>query len=435
MGIPTAPVQGQVFSGLATLHAGLVGMPNHRFVYVPHPISRVPSAECRSYIEGSDPVTGKPIIEEILYALTGPLTENDKRSGLIEKEVPAFFESETEEELNRLFTEKHLTDYLPIVLPTEDRVKEMLKGTSHSRDEVVGELRSGYEALSFTVEKVAVNAVMAGASPEHFPVILTLAASGVPAIATSTQSFARMIVVNGPIRNEIKMNAGTGALSPFNESNSVIGRAATLISLNLGAGGVPNETYWGSQGNTLNYNHVTFAENEEYLPDGWQPFHVLKGFKPEESVVNLFHGYGLWHWKNTFDSEKHQAILRTADWVLPSGTYRSGLGLLLDPIVAKDLVNEGFTTKESLSQYIYDNTKLSLEEYWKFHLIESFSLTAGQKGVEPYATWLKQPKETLVNRYLNPEEISTLVVGGRTNDFWQFGDWRYIGSFSIDEWR
>ena len=198
----------------------------------------------------------------------------------------------------------------------------------------MGELRSGYEALQFTVEKVAANAVMAGARPER-PVILTLAASGVPAIATSTQSFARMIMVNGPIRNEIHMNSGTGALSPFNQANSVIGRAATLISLNLGAGGVPNETYWGSQGNTLNYNHVTFAENEEYLPDGWKPFHVLKGFKPEESVVNLFHGYGLWHWKNTVDSEKHQAILRMANWVMPSGAYRSGLDFSWIPLWPK----------------------------------------------------------------------------------------------------
>jgi hypothetical protein len=267
------------------------------------------------------------------------------------------------------------------------------------------------------------------------PVILAMAASGVAAIATSTQSFGRMIVVNGPIRNEIGMNSGTGALSPFNQANAVIGRVATLMSINLGAGGVPNLTYWGSQGNTCDYNHVTFAENEEALPSGWKPFHVQKGFKPEESVITFFHGYSIWHWKNTYEGKKHESILRMANWNLPSGAYKSGFALLLDPIVADDLVREGFSDKESLSKYIYENTKLTLEEFWQYHLVEGWTLPAAQKGVEPYASWLKKPKDTLITRYLNPDEISILIVGGRTNDFWQAGDWRPMGSFLIDEWR
>jgi type III secretory pathway component EscR len=267
------------------------------------------------------------------------------------------------------------------------------------------------------------------------PVILAMAASGVAAIATSTQSFARMIVVNGPIRNEIGMNSGTGALSPFNQANTVIGRSATLMSINLGAGGVPNLTYWGSQGNTCNYNHVTFAENEEALPAGWKPYHVQKGFKPEESVITFFHGYSIWHWKNTYEEKKHQAILRMASWNLPSGAYKSGFALLLDPIVADDLVKEGFSDKGSLSKYIYENTRLTLEEFWQYHLVEGWTLPAAQKGVEPYASWLKKPGDTLITRYLNPDEISILIVGGRTNDFWQAGDWRPMGSFPIDEWR
>ncbi|MBN2059357.1 MAG: hypothetical protein JW882_02975, partial [Deltaproteobacteria bacterium] len=371
MGIPTAPVQGRVFEGLVKMYARLVGMPHHRQVFVPHPISRVPSAICREYIEGKDPVTGIPVIDEIIDALTKPLSEEEKKTKVVERSVLRLIGPEKEEDLHEIFQKKKLTDYLPIILPTEDRVAEMLKGTSHKPDEVVGELRSGYEALSFTVEKVAANAVMAGARPEYLPVILALAASGVPAIATSTQSFARMILVNGPIRNEIGMNSGCGALSPFNHANSAIGRAATLISINLGGGAIPNSSYWGSQGNNLNYNNVTFPEAEEALPEGWKPFHVQKGYKPEESVVTYFHGYGLWHWKNTYEREKNKAILRLASWILPSGPYQSGLGLLLDPIVARDLVSEGFPTKEALSRYVHENSKLPLEEYWQFHLIES----------------------------------------------------------------
>jgi hypothetical protein len=435
MGIPTAPIQGEVFASLAQMYAGLVGMPHLRSIRVPHPISRLPASMCRRYIEGNDPVSGKPVIGEIVEALTKPLSDEDKRSGLMERPEPRLIGPDTEENLHRLFLENIWTDYLPIILPTEERVAEMLTGTSHKADEVVGELRSGYEACSFTVEKVAANAVMAGAKPEYMPVILAVAASGVPAISTSTQSFARMIVVNGPIRKELQMNSGCGALSPFNQANAVIGRAATLISLNLGAGGVPNKTYWGTQGNNVDYNHATFAENEEALPEGWKPFHVQKGFEPRESAVSIFHGYSMWQWKNTYQKDKRGAILQIANWNLPSSGYKSGLCLLLDPIVADDLVREGFPTKESLSQDIYENTRLPLGEYWQFHLVESFGRTLGEKGVEPYASWLKQPDETLITRHRSVDEVSVLVVGGRTNDFWQAGDFHLIGSFSVDEWR
>ena len=107
----------------------------------------------------------------------------------------------------------------------------------------------------------------------------------------------------------------------------------------------------------------------------------------------------------------------------------------MDPLVSEELVKEGFSTKEALSKYVYDNTLLTLEEFWQYHLVEGFSLPAAHKGIEPYASWLNQPPDTLINRFRNENEISVLVVGGRTNDFWQAGDWRYMGSFSIDEWR
>ncbi|MFC1535242.1 hypothetical protein ACFL7M_17985, partial [Thermodesulfobacteriota bacterium] len=138
----------------------------------------------------------------------------------------------------------------------------------------------------------------------------------------------------------------------------------------------------------------------------------------------------LWHWKNTYAFEKHKATLQMANWVVPA----RGFSLLLDPIVADDLVGEGFPTKESLSQYIYENSLLPLEEYWQYHLVEN-TRRAAQKGVEPHATRLKQPQDTLINRFKSPDGINILVVGGRTNDFWQAGDWSHMGSFSIDDWR
>jgi hypothetical protein len=435
MGVPTVPIVTEVFDSLGRMYAGMAGMPRHRLVNVPHPISRVPASRCREYVEGNDPVTGKPVIDEIVDALTRPLSSEDTRSGSQDRPEPTRVGPNTEENLHKKFMENIWTDYLPIVLPTEERVAAMLKGTSHEADEVVGELRSGYEACIFTVENVAANAVMAGAKPEYMPIILALAGSGIPAISTSTQSFARMLVVNGPIRKELGMNSGTGALSPMNRANAVIGRVATLISINLGAGGVPNKTYWGSQGNATDYNHVTFAENEEALPEGWQPFHVQMGFAREESSLSIFHGYSIWHWKDTYEHTKIDALLNIAGRPLPSSGYKSGASFLLDPIVAADLVREGFPTKQSVIEHILERALIRLGEFWQYHLVESFGRTLAQKGIEPYASWLKLPDDTLISRYRGADEISVLVVGGRTNDFWQAGDFHLIGSFSVDEWR
>src|SRR5947199_9471083 len=119
-----------------------------------------------------------------------------------ERTTPRLVEPDTEENLQRLFLENNWTDGLPIVLPTERRVAAMLAHTNRKPDEVVGrmqptEFRGKWE---YTVEKIAVNAVMAGARPEYFPVILALAASEVSARGCTSSSSAAMVGGNGPIR-------------------------------------------------------------------------------------------------------------------------------------------------------------------------------------------------------------------------------------------
>src|SRR6516225_8723518 len=196
----------------------------------------------------------------------------------------------SEDNLQRLFLDNKWTDGLPVVLPTEKRVAEMLRHTSRKPDELVGrmqptEFRGKWE---YTVEKVAVNAVMAGARPEYFPVVLALAASEVSARGSTSSSSSAMAVVNGPIRHEIGMNCGIGAMGPYNHANATIGRAYGLLSQNLQGGSEPGVTFMGSQGNSHAYNNVTFAENEERSP--WEPLHVQKGFKPTDSTVSVFWG-------------------------------------------------------------------------------------------------------------------------------------------------
>ena len=410
-------------------------MPNHRFTFVPHPIAGTTAEVCRKYLEGNDPVTGKPVLKEIIDAITVPLNKEDRETGSIERPTPLMVEPDTEENLHNLFLEKDWTDGLPIVLPTKERVAAMLEGTSHAPDETVGKMQpsSPHELWSYTVEKVAVNAVMAGAKPEHFPVILALASTGMTSLSTSTTSFATMVVVNGPVRNEINMNSGIGAMGPFSQANSVIGRAWTLMSINLSASGKAGETYMGSQGNNLNYNNLCFAENEEELPEGWKPFHVQQGFKPEESAVSVFLGWGITHPDQSFEKAFHPQIPFWLKFVSPF----SSVSLFLDPNITHKLRDdEGFVSKEQLIDWIYKNTKVKVKD-WKddFYAVQNFIIPMGEMGQEPIASWLKLPDDADIPQFISPSNITVLSVGGGTNMFWQAGDFAYTRSASVDEWR
>ena len=175
-GVPSVAVHTNVFARLARATALANGMPKTRQAYVPQPVVDKSAADLRAYIEGKDPVSGRPFMQEIIEGLTRPLDADDLKGLSFERSTPRLLAPDTEENLAQLFLENHWTDFLPIVLPTEERVAAMLKGTHRKPDEVVGRMRPTEfrESWEYTVEKVAVNAVMAGAKPEYFPVILAL---------------------------------------------------------------------------------------------------------------------------------------------------------------------------------------------------------------------------------------------------------------------
>jgi hypothetical protein len=172
-----------------------------------------------------------------------PLDDDDLKQITFERSTPRLVDADTEENLHRFFQDNLWTDYLPIILPTEERVAAMLAHTSRKPDEVVGHMRATHfrEYWEYTVEKVAVNAVMAGAKPEYFPVILALAATGASARGSTTSSAAAMVVVNGPV-HELGMNAGIGAMGPYSHANATIDGHG-LLSQNLQGGSVPGLTY------------------------------------------------------------------------------------------------------------------------------------------------------------------------------------------------
>src|SRR5262245_39614219 len=205
-GVSTVAMHTDKFDRVVRSVAEVSGMPGLRQVFVPQPIMGKSPAELRAYVDGTDPITGRSVMQEVVEGLTSPFTEADLGPVEFDRSTPRVVEPDTAENLERLFLENHWTDGLPVVLPTEERVAAMLARTRRKPDEVVGRMRSTHfrEYWQYTVEKVAVNAVMSGARPEYFPVILALAATGVSARGSTTSSMAAMAVVNGPIRNEIK---------------------------------------------------------------------------------------------------------------------------------------------------------------------------------------------------------------------------------------
>jgi len=226
-GVPAVAVHTQLFARLAKATALANGMPRTRQAFVPQPVVGVPPAQLRAYIEGADKVTGRPFVQEVIEGLTRPLDAEDLKGATFERSTPRLLEPDTEENLHELFIRNRWTDMLPVVLPTEERVARMLKGTSHAPDEVVGRLRptAFREAWEFTIEKVAVNAVMAGARPDYLPVILAMAASGQTARSSSTNSFATISVINDPMRNKVGRVSAIGLMGPYNHANATIGRA------------------------------------------------------------------------------------------------------------------------------------------------------------------------------------------------------------------
>jgi hypothetical protein len=272
--------------------------------------------------------------------------------------------------------------------------------------------------------------VMAGARPAYFPVILALAATGVSARGSTTSSAAAMAVVNGPIRHELEMNCGIGAMGPYNHANATIGRAYGLLSQNLQGGSVPGLTYLGSQGNNYAYTSPTFAENEERSP--WEPFHVQHGFRPTSSAVSVFGGcrstaftLGLRerHWR-----EHVQHMLRGMDPHSPP-TF------LLDPITARQFIDRGgFDSKDKLIDWVYEQARLPAGEYWDYQLIQNYILPRATFGEEPYASLLRAAPEDPIPMFKR-DDIHVVVVGGETNGYWRIMGCTYGKTVSVDDWR
>lgn len=406
------------------------GMPI-RYVGFPFPVAGQPKSVHHSYVfERNDLVSGKPMMKAIVDALTLPLTEKEKIAGKPKEAVPEprLLKPDTEDNLQQLFKDKDWTDYNPIILPTEERVAAMLKGTSRKPTEVVNKLRWPGGARNLTVEKVAVCAVMAGAKPKHFPLILAVA-TAVP-FGNSTSSMANMILVNGPIRNEVGMNYRLNVMGPHNEVNAVVGRAYTLMSKtagNLHAG----KTTFSALGSNLQYNNLCIAENEEALPAGWEPTHVLKGFKPTDSVLTVGTGW-------SYISSVGEVQVKYPPQYLIRDYMRSltGMGatIIMAPEVAAILKeSQGFSTKKDLSKWLADNVEKTVGSYWGNGVISTMNSSMALQGMEPLASQYKLPPETLIKTFQAGQV--NIVVAGQGQTTWFATDFGVGRGVKVDDWK
>jgi hypothetical protein len=185
------------------------------------------------------------------------------------------------------------SDGLPLVPPTSERVARMLSGTTRDLHEVVAVVPP--DLVECTVEKVCINAVMAGCRPEYLPVVLAAVEAActdefnVHGVLATTWFSGPLVIVNGPVARAIGMNSGVNALGQGNRANATIGRALQLVVRNVG-GGRPGEVDRATLGNPGKY---TFCFAEDEIGSPWEPLHVDRGLSPETSAVTLFAAEGV----------------------------------------------------------------------------------------------------------------------------------------------
>ena len=425
----------------------------------------------------------------VMEELTRPLNEEEQKGGLwAPHESRILFEGTLQEAeefynqveyipeiLNAPFSK--YTDGLPVVIPTEERVEAMLKGTSHKPDELItlqtdshvrgfGAIDEGVRRKkgdlvtympmyrSATVEQVAVNAVMAGCKPEQFPVVLTIAESG--GGTGDGRGGGGAFMVSGPIYKEIGMNVTNFVFGPGNPVNKALGRVGSLMWRNLG-GYKETVTTITTLGSPVTNGGFIIAEYSEGLPEGWKGLNEELGFEKNESILMTCMpgawGIGQQNMPGVYRSLQrtgHGAIARFLgvkgipgphnylEYLTKNAwaTSEGGFTLVMPPQIAQDLCDYGFKTKQEIYEWIWKRSFETVAEY-RMRGMGDF-VTNGWLGIEPTSgkPWKELPDDYMVpaggddpfrnyNIVLcNMEETAVARFSGGHGQ-----------AFSIDAWR
>ncbi len=419
-----------------------VGMPRARIITVP--------AADYYRLRGSDgtimPVA-QAAIDDLIDALTRPLSSEEASTEPIKEvlesvTVTAESYSAAYHKFNQIYLDSHWGDGLPLVPPTKEAVDAMLSGTSRSPSEVIGTVapKNGIA----TIEKIAINSVMAGAEPEYLPVVIA-AMEGITDpdyddlhMMTSTGSFNLAIMVTGPMAEEIKMESGIGFLGYGWHANSTIGRAVRLSLINIGRVW-PGENDMALIGRPSPQTFYVFTESQDFSP--WVPFHVTQGFKPEDSCVtissvmsassNLFGGGAVATWtpQEVLDNVV-QTIMRDRAgmtlWKRGGATPGPMKHILFfEPALAMELNKLGHT-RESLQRYLYERATIPYAELTRAEIasiqprIDSGEIPKDR--VQIFLDALKPGgKLPILDR---PEDIRIVIVGGIPGYSFGMNYWR-----------
>ncbi|MFC2014549.1 hypothetical protein ACFLUP_00985 [Chloroflexota bacterium] len=424
-------------------------------------------------------------VEPLLEELTRPLTEEEKESGRWEPPQPRIifegdlaeaqtFYQQTERIPGILNSPNAIySDGLPVIVPTEERVKEMLSGTSHKPDEVIthqtdlpyaarSEAIGGEAAKkkgdpveympmrkTATVEQVAVNAVMAGCKPADMPVVLAIAEASA---GTGDGRDGASFVVSGPIAKEIDMNFGFGLFGPGNPANRTLGRVSKLMWRNLG-GAVPSVTVTS---NWHGANMLCYAEYVDGLPKEWIGLNEEYGYKKDESIIMMTGGgsggLGQMFMPGVYralQKDGHGAIARFLDvkgtpgphnWLeyLVQGLWSNregGITLVMVPEMAQHLVDIGFKSKESICEWIW---KKSFEPVGQYRMRGAPDfVTNGWMSIEKTSgkRWKELPDDYMVPAGGDSHWANcVLVCGGEEETCHRLGG-GHSRTYSVDVWR
>ncbi len=331
-GIPTVIFTAETFVHDAQRSAASFGLPELPLAVVPKPFTNQRPEDIHRMAAAA--------FDQVIAGLTRPLPARAAAPRAASADGPLVYEGgdalEAWERMNQDFLARGWGDGFPLVPPTARAVEAMLRGTTRDPAEVIATLEPGFGLA--TVEKLAVNAVMAGCRPEHLPfLIAAVRCLAAPKMylrnkAMSTGPHAPLVLVNGPRGRAVGLNAGMCALGPGAPSaaNTALGRAVRLTMMNVG------HTYVGVSdmdtiGSPLKYS-LCCAENEAESP--WEPYHVTRGFPREASAVTVHFVYGiceLHDFKSTTPEDLVQVFATAATNVAQVGTGLWLIGRRADP--------------------------------------------------------------------------------------------------------
>ncbi len=312
-------------------------------------------------------------------------------------------------DINNYFHERGWTDGLPIIPPSEDLVLEMMQASPRPSTQSLGKMSPLNGTV--TVEKIAINAVMAGCKPDYFPVVLATVKAvlqpqfNVGSISTTTGGAAPVIIVSGPLAEKLGINSGTAVFGSGHQANATIGRALRLTMRNLG--GATADTMEKSTHGWPGKYTMCFAENGARNP--WEPLHVEMGFPPEVSTLTISAARGI-HTMVEGTQETGLGVLQTLVDSMTAGgisTYYFQLRgastvVVLCPEHAAEIAAAGYSRKD-VKNYIFENARVPLRKL----------KDRGQWGAR---SWPKefygQDDDFLVPLVLDPDELLLVVAGG-----------------------